>query len=304
MQVDLDNLVTEQRNPDTMNIDRVSTLEMLQMINREDYKVADAVGEVLEPLARAVDLAAKRICCGGRLIYCGTGTSGRLGVLDASECPPTYGVSPDLVIGIIAGGPQAIFCAQEGAEDNETLCVEDLKKAQFNSGDTLVGIAASGRTPYVIGGLQYGNKIGALTISVSCNPGSEMEQLAQIPLTPVVGPEAITGSTRMKSGTAQKMILNMLSTGIMIRLGKVYENLMIDLQANNHKLEERARHIVMETTGVDYNTACDSLEKNQYNVKLSILCLLTDLSSSDAIRLLQEHNGNLAVCLAHYGAQR
>ena len=221
-------------------------------------------------------------------------------MLDASECPPTYGVGADMVVGVIAGGPQAIFCAQEGAEDNEALCVEDLKKIQLNAADTLVGIAASGRTPYVIGGLRYGREVGALTVSVSCNPGSEMERMAEISVTPVVGPEAVTGSTRMKSGTAQKMILNMLSTGIMIRLGKVYENLMIDLQANNHKLEERARHIVMETTGVDYEKACAALEEHCYDVKLSILCLLTGISTVDALGLIAKNNGNLAACIAQF----
>ncbi len=298
MYSNLDELVTEQRNSETTYIDRVPTIKMLRMINCEDRKVAGAVARVLEPLAKAVDQISERLQNGGRMVYCGAGTSGRLGILDAAECPPTYGVDPDLVIGIIAGGAPAVFRTQEGAEDSETLCVEDLKKVHFNSKDTLVGIAASGRTPYVIGGMKYALSLGALTVSISCNPNSEMSRLAEISIAPVVGPEAVTGSTRMKAGTAQKMILNMLSTGVMIRLGKVYENLMIDLKANNEKLMERARRIVMEATSADYETACSVLAENRYNVRLSILRQLTGVDDRTAEKLIEKNRGNLSAAIS------
>lgn len=298
MHSNLDELVTEQRNSETTCIDRVPTIEMLRMINREDRKVAGAVAKVLEPLTKAVDKISERLQDGGRMIYCGAGTSGRLGILDAAECPPTYGVDPDLVIGIIAGGIPAVFHAQEGTEDSETLCVEDLKKVRFNPKDALVGIAASGRTPYVIGGMRYALSLGALTVSISCNPNSEMSGLAEISIAPVVGPEAVTGSTRMKAGTAQKMILNMLSTGVMIRLGKVYENLMIDLKANNEKLMERARRIVMEATGADYETACSVLAENRYNVRLSILRQLTGVDDRTAAKLIEKNKGSLSAAIS------
>ena len=298
MNINLNGLSTEQRNPNTMNIDRVSTIEMLRIINREDQKVALAVEKVIEPIAQAVDAIAARIRSGGRLIYCGAGTSGRLGVLDASECPPTYGVDPGLVVGLIAGGPAAMFRAQEGCEDSFTLCEEDLKAIQFGAKDTLVGLAASGRTPYVIGGLKYANQIGALTVSITCNSGSEMESLATIAITPVVGPEVVSGSTRMKAGTAQKLVLNMISTGVMIRLNKVYENLMIDLQPNNLKLEERSRRIVMEATGADYEAAEKTLEATHYDIKEAILVLICHISIDEAHQRVEKYGGNLAKCIA------
>ena len=228
--LNLGKLTTESRNQNTLDIDKVSTIEMVRIINEEDKKVALAVEKEIPQIAKAIDGIVERMHKGGRLIYIGAGTSGRLGILDASECPPTYGVSEELVQGIIAGGMEAIFRAQEGAEDSRELAVSDLKSKALNNTDIVVGLAASGRTPYVIGGLEYANSIGALTVSVTCNADSEVSKCSSIAIAPVVGPEVVTGSTRLKSGTAQKLVLNMLSTGSMIKLGKVYGNLMVDVQ--------------------------------------------------------------------------
>lgn len=297
MNIDLNKMVTEKRNLNTKDIDKVSTLEMVRKINDEDKLVAYAVEKELPQIAEAIDKIAEAINNGGRLIYCGAGTSGRLGILDASECPPTYGVSPELVQGIIAGGMEAIFKAKEGAEDSKELCVEDLKNMNFTKGDVLVGIAASGRTPYVIGGLEYANSIGAVTVGVTCNPGSEIAAVAKIAISPVVGPEVITGSTRMKAGTAQKMVLNMLSTGAMVKTGKVYGNLMVDVKATNEKLVERAKHIVMEATEVTREKAEAVLEETNYDVKLSILMIMTNLSKEEGKSLLEKNNGYIAKAL-------
>ena len=239
MNVDLNRIKTEDRNSNTMNIDRLSTIDMVHLINAEDKKVADAVEKEAEHIAAAIDLITVKMQHGGRLVYLGCGTSGRLGILDAVECPPTYSTDYDEVIGLIAGGNEAVFRAKEGAEDSEELGAKDLQDIQFSSGDVLVGIAASGRTPYVIGAMNYARSIGASVIGISCNPGCPVEQLSDIAITPVPGPEVITGSTRMKSGTAQKMILNMLSTGTMIKRGKVYGNLMLDVKPTNEKLIRR-----------------------------------------------------------------
>ena len=249
--IKLENLTTESRNSSSLNIDKVSTLDMVKIINNEDKKVALAVEKELVKIAEAIDGIVSGMQKGGRLIYIGAGTSGRLGILDASECPPTYGVSEELVQGIIAGGTEAIFRAKEGAEDSKELAIEDLKSKNITENDTIVGLAASGRTPYVIGGLEYANKIGALTVSITCNANSEVAKVSKVSIAPVVGAEVVTGSTRMKAGTAQKLVLNMLSTGTMIKLGKVYGNLMVDVRATNKKLVERAKKIVCEATGVD-----------------------------------------------------
>lgn len=297
MNIDLNKMVTEKRNLNTKDIDKVSTLEMVRKINDEDKLVAYAVEKELPQIAEAIDKIAEAINNGGRLIYCGAGTSGRLGILDASECPPTYGVSPELVQGMIAGGIEAIFKAKEGAEDSKELCVEDLNNINFTNKDVLVGIAASGRTPYVIGGLEYANSIGAVTVGVTCNPGSEIAAVAKIAISPVVGPEVITGSTRMKAGTAQKMVLNMLSTGAMVKTGKVYGNLMVDVKATNEKLVERAKHIVMEATEVTREKAEAVLEETNYNVKLSILMIMTNLSKEEGKSLLEKNNGYIAKAL-------
>lgn len=293
----LDKLTTESRNLNTSNIDKVSTLEMVKIINNEDKKVAEAVEKEIPKIAQAIDYIVERIKKGGRLIYIGAGTSGRLGILDASECPPTYGVSEELIQGIIAGGHEAIFRAKEGAEDSKELAIEDLKLKKLSSNDIVVGIAASGRTPYVVGGLEYGNQIGALTISITCNSDSEVSKTSKISIAPIVGAEVITGSTRLKSGTAQKLVLNMLSTGSMIKLGKVYGNLMVDVKATNKKLIERAKKIVCEATGIEKNLAEDILLKTDYDVKLSIFMILSGLSLNDAREKLLENDGYIAKAL-------
>ncbi|OAA83063.1 N-acetylmuramic acid 6-phosphate etherase [Clostridium ljungdahlii] len=287
----LSKLVTEGRNPNTMNIDNVSTLEMIDMINEEDKKVPEAVGKAKESIAKAVDVIAERLSLGGRLIYIGAGTSGRIGILDASECPPTYGVSDDMVQGMIAGGQTAIFKAVEGAEDSKELGERDLIQNNLTSKDVVCGIAASGRTPYVIGAMEYGKKVGAAVLCVTMNPESEMANIADVPIAVVVGPEVIMGSTRMKSGTAQKLILNMLTTGTMIKLGKVYENLMVNVQATNEKLVARARRIVKLATGAAYETIEKVLQATNNDVKLSIVIIKTGLQKEDAEELLKKANG-------------
>ncbi len=295
--IDLEKLTTESRNQNTLNIDKVSTLEMVKIINSEDKKVALAVEEELPKIAEAIDGIVERMHKGGRLIYIGAGTSGRLGILDASECPPTYGVSEELVQGLIAGGKEAIFRAKEGAEDSKELAVEDLKGISLNENDTVVGLAASGRTPYVIGGLEYANEIGALTASITCNANSEVAKAAKISIAPVVGAEVVTGSTRLKSGTAQKLVLNMLSTGTMIKLGKVYGNLMVDVRATNEKLVERAKKIVCEATGVEREEAENVLKETDFDVKLSIFMILSELNKDEAKKILDSSKGYIAEAL-------
>ena len=290
----LEKLTTESRNENTLNIDKVSTLEMVKIINNEDKKVAFAVENELENIAKAIDGIVDRINRGGRLIYIGAGTSGRLGILDASECPPTYGVSEELVQGIIAGGKEAIFRAKEGAEDSEELAITDLKDKSLSENDVIVGLAASGRTPYVIGGLKYANDIGALTISVTCNGDSEVSKVAQISIAPIVGAEVVTGSTRLKAGTAQKLVLNMISTGTMIKLGKVYGNLMVDVKATNEKLVERAKRIVCEATGVERGQAEKTLKETNFDVKLAIFMILSGLNINDAKEKLSKNKGYIA----------
>lgn len=259
--VDLDKISTEQRNAASADIDKVSTLELVTIINNEDKKVPQAIAQILPQIALAVDVIADRLQQGGRLFYMGSGTSGRLGILDAAECPPTYSTDPELVQGLIAGGYEAIFRAKEGAEDSEELGAQDLQSKQLTDKDVVVGLTASGRTPYVLGGLKYARGQGAATIGVTCSRQPATAQWADLSLTALVGPEVVTGSTRMKAGTAQKLILNMLSTGAMIKLGKVYGNLMVDVKASNQKLAERACRIVMTVTGCDKPTAQDALNK-------------------------------------------
>lgn len=293
MYIDLDRISTEQRNPNTLHIDTLSTLEMVKLINAEDQKVAVAVAAILPEIAKAIDLIAAQFKQGGRLIYIGAGTSGRLGVLDASECPPTYGADPGLVIGLIAGGDAAIRRAVEGAEDSPAQGVSDLKAIDFNAKDVLVGLAASGRTPYVIGGLTYARQLGAQTIAVACTAQSQIGSIADIAIEALPGPEVITGSTRMKAGTAQKLILNLLTTGAMIKIGKVYSNLMVDVQASNEKLIERAKRIVCEATGVSRSQAEALLNETNYDVKLAILIAKTGLGCRQACQLLQDAEGYL-----------
>lgn len=289
----LSHLVSEGRNPDTMDIDLLPSLEIVKRINQQDQQVPLAVEKVLPEIAQAVDKITAAFQQGGRLIYMGAGTSGRLGVLDASECPPTFGVSDQMVIGLIAGGPEAILKAKEGAEDSAELGVNDLKSINFSAKDVVVGIAASGRTPYVIGALNYANEIGATTVALSCNPDSPIADVAKIAISPVVGPEALTGSTRLKSGTAQKLVLNMLTTASMIRLGKSYQNLMVDVKATNKKLIARASRIVMQATECDESEATKMLEQTDYDVKLAILILLTGMPLETARQQLEKQDGFL-----------
>ena len=295
--IQLNKLTTERRNPNTSHIDELSTLDMVTAINREDKQVPLAVEKVLPQIAQAIDLITDKLKNGGRLFYIGAGTSGRLGILDAVECPPTYGTDPALVQGLIAGGTPAIFRAQEGAEDNPDLACSDLASAGFTQADILVGIAASGRTPYVIGGIEYAKKQQAATIALSCSENSKIAKLADIAITPVTGPEAITGSTRMKAGTAQKLVLNMLSTGTMIKLGKVYGNLMVDVKTSNLKLEERARRIVMEATGCSREEAIATLTRAKGRAKLAILLQLTGCSAETGRQLLNRAEGKLGKAL-------
>lgn len=292
--VELQKIATEQRNPDTMQIDSLSTLEMVQLINREDRKVAEAVGAVTEKIAEAVDVIADRLSKGGRLIYCGAGTSGRLGILDAVECPPTYSTDPEMVQALMAGGYGAIFKAVEGAEDSRELGVQDMKSIGFTAGDVLVGIAASGRTPYVLGCMTYAKSLGAATVSVTCCPGSELDAFADIGIAPAPGPEVITGSTRMKSGTAQKMVLNMLSTGAMIKLGKVYSNLMVDVKPSNEKLIRRCVTIVCAAAECTEAEATAALEACGYHPKTAIVMLLRATDAATARNLLQNAQGRIA----------
>ena len=295
--MDLSRLTTERRNPASAHIDSCTTLEMVTIMQQEDSKIASAIEKILPEIARAIDATSQRLENGGRLFYLGAGTSGRLGILDASECPPTYGTDPELVQGLIAGGIPAIFRAQEGAEDNPGLAVHDLKEHGFSAKDVIVGIAASGRTPYVIGGLKYARELGALTIALACSEHAEIAALADIALTPVTGPEVVTGSTRMKAGTAQKLVLNMLSTGTMIKLGKVYGNLMVDVKASNKKLEERAIRIVMEGSGCERTEAEKALKGADGHAKLAILMVVAGVSAGEGKALLERTSGHLAAAI-------
>ncbi len=302
MKLDLSQMITEGRNPASQNIDELSTEAMLRVINDEDKKVALAVEAIMPQIAAAVDAICAAFQAGGRLIYCGAGTSGRLGILDASECPPTFGTPREQVIGLIAGGHTAILQAVENAEDNREQGAQDLKDIHFSRHDVLVGIAASGRTPYVLGALAYANELGATTVSLTCNPGSAMSQVAAIALTPVVGPEVVTGSSRMKAGTAQKLVLNMLTTGSMIRSGKVYGNLMVDVEATNQKLVQRQVNIVMQATDCDEATASAALTACGGHCKTAILMVLADLAADEAKALLSQHQGFIRQALQAAGA--
>ena len=295
--VELQKIATEQRNPNTMNIDTLSTLEMVKLINREDHRVADAVGEVTDKIAQAVDVIADKLSSGGRLIYCGAGTSGRLGILDAVECPPTYSTDPETVQALMAGGYGAIFKAVEGAEDSKELGVQDMQNIHFCQKDVLVGIAASGRTPYVLGCMEYAKQLGAPTVAVTCCPGSELDQFADIGIAPAPGPEVVTGSTRMKSGTAQKMVLNMLSTGAMIKLGKVYGNLMVDVKPSNEKLIRRCVTIVCSAAECTEAEATKALEECDYRPKVAIVMVLRGVNADTACAMLQKAEGRIAKVL-------
>ena len=293
----LSTLVTEQRNLNSMHVDSLSALEIVQLMNQEDKQVPLAIEKCLPQIAQAVECIVAAFQQGGRLVYIGAGTSGRLGVLDASECPPTFGVSPEMVKGIIAGGERALRHPIEGAEDSKAQAVVDLQTIHFSSKDVLVGIAASGRTPYVIGALEYAKSLGSVTVSIASNPNSAMANIVDIAIDTVVGPEVLTGSSRLKSGTAQKLVLNMLTTASMILMGKCYQNLMVDVQASNEKLKARAIRIVMQATDCDKALAEETLKQADQNAKLAIMMILSGLDRAQAEALLEKHQGKLQLAL-------
>lgn len=276
-----------------MNLDSMNSMEIAMTANKEDENVVKAVRAVIPQIADAIDMAAETLCRQGRLFYIGAGTSGRLGVLDASECPPTFGVSEELVTGIIAGGREALFHAVEGAEDSTILAKEDLKKQELTAEDMVIGLSASGRTPYVLYGLKYASSIGCKTAAIACNKDSIIGKEADIAIEPVTGPEILTGSTRLKAGTAQKMILNMISTGSMVKIGKVYENLMIDLQNTNEKLAVRTENIVMSATSSDRETARQLLKEAGGSAKLAITMFILNKSAKEAKAILKSANGSI-----------
>lgn len=287
----LEGKTTETRNLKSMKLDSMSIGEILTLINEEDKKVPESIQEVIPEIEKAVELVIEAFNNNGRLIYMGAGTSGRLGVLDAVECPPTFGVDKTKVMGLIAGGEKAFIEAQEGAEDSKELAVEELKEIGLGPNDIVCGIAASGRTPYAIGGIEYAKKLGCKTIAISCNKKSKIGAIADIAIEVEVGPEVLTGSTRMKAGTAQKLILNMISTASMTGIGKVYENLMVDLKITNIKLQERAKNNVIQITGCSYEVAQEVLEKADNQVKVAIIMVLLKCSKKEALERLNESRG-------------
>ena len=291
MQHNLKALTTESRNEQTMQIDTAQPMDILRMMNEEDKKIAQSVENVLQDVEVAVNYAFESFKQGGRLIYMGAGTSGRLGVLDAVECPPTFSTDPSMVQGIIAGGENAFIKAVEGAEDKPEAGVEDLKKIGLNEKDTVIGIAASGRTPYIIGALKYARSVKAKTVALSCNENALISKEADTAIEVVVGPEVLTGSTRLKAATAHKMILNMISTSSMILLGKAYENLMIDVHVSNEKLKERAINIIMKVTDVSYDQALQALEAADLQVKIAIVMIKRNLNKEEAMKILEQFDG-------------
>lgn len=286
--------ITEARNPASMKIDQLETQEILQLINQEDQGVAKAVEKVIPEIVHAVDVIRAGMKKGGRLFYVGAGTSGRLGVLDAVECMPTFSIDPDQVIGIMAGGKDAIFVAQEDLEDKFEAGAAEVRKYNLTGIDTLVGIAASGTTPYVLGAVDEAKKLGATTVALVCTNNSPLEKAVDIAITPIPGPEVLTGSTRMKAGTAQKLVLNMISTTVMIKMGKTYSNLMVDLKATNNKLRERAKNIFMTITDTDYEVADQFVTNANYNLKVAIVMYRLDASLDQAVQLLEDMDGVLA----------
>lgn len=295
--IDLSRMTTETRNQASLELDRMTPLEVVTLMNDEDSKVPLAIKPHLEEIAQAVQWCIESLEKGGRIIYMGAGTSGRLGVVDASECPPTFGVPSDMVVGLIAGGPNAFIKAVEGAEDSKELGMNDLKDIGLEKKDTVVGLAASGRTPYVIGGLEYANRLGCRTVAISCNEGCAMGKVAKLAIEVIVGPEVLTGSTRLKSGTAQKLVLNMISTASMVGIGKCYKNLMVDVMQSNEKLHVRAQNIVMEVTGVSRDEAKDVLEKSGGSVKKAIVMIMTDCSRKEAETKLEVSKGHVREAL-------
>lgn len=295
--LDLTKLVTETRNSNTMDLDEMTPLEIATAMNREDARAVASIEPELPKVAQAIEWGAAALEAGGRIIYMGAGTSGRLGVLDAAECPPTFGVSPDMVVGLIAGGEGAFIKAVEGAEDSDALGAQDLRDHGLSSKDMVVGLAASGRTPYVIGGLRYANELGCKTVAIACNRDSEIGAEAELAIEPVPGPEVLTGSTRLKAGTVQKLILNMISTGCMVRIGKVYQNLMVDVQQTNQKLVVRGQNIVMEATGCTRERAERALEDASGHVKSAIVAVLLGCTATEANEQLDRANGHVRAAL-------
>ncbi len=293
----LNKLTTESRNPASEDLDQLSALEIVQLMNAEDARVSEAVRKEAVAIGQAIDLIAGRLQQGGRLIYLGAGTSGRLGVLDASECPPTFNTSPELVIGLIAGGPAALTRSIEGAEDHPEDAVADLQRVGLTKDDALVGIATSGRTPYVIGGLRYAGQVGAATIGFCCNGESELGRLCEVLIAPVVGPEVVSGSTRLKAGTATKMVLNMLTTGVMVLLGKTYGNLMVDLRASNHKLIDRTRRIAATLLDISEEAAEATLRSCDGELKVAVVAHQLGLSPETARERLAACGGHLRQAL-------
>ena len=298
MGLTLDNLLTEARNPQTMELDSMTPLEIVTAMNREDARVPESIRPQLPNIARCVAWATEAIRTGGRLIYMGAGTSGRLGVLDAVECPPTFGVSPDVVVGLIAGGEGAFVRAVEGAEDSRELGKADLEAIGLTPKDLVVGIAASGRTPYVLGGLAYANSLGCKTAAISCNPGSALGKEARLAIEVAPGPECLTGSTRLKAGTAQKLILNMISTATMVGCGKAYSNLMVDVMQTNEKLVVRAQNIVMEATGVSRDSAKEAIAQAGGSCKLAVTMILADCTVEEAKERLERCGGSVRQAIA------
>lgn len=298
MGLTLDNLLTEARNPQTMELDSMTPLEIVTAMNREDARVPESIRPQLPNIAQCVAWATEAIRSGGRLIYMGAGTSGRLGVLDAVECPPTFGVSPDVVVGLIAGGERAFVKAVEGAEDSRELGKADLEAIGLTQKDLVVGIAASGRTPYVLGGLAYANSLGCKTAAISCNPGSAVGKEARLAIEVAPGPECLTGSTRLKAGTAQKLILNMISTATMVGCGKAYSNLMVDVMQTNEKLVVRAQNIVMEATGVSRDSAKEAIALAGGSCKLAVTMILADCTVEEAKERLERCGGSVRQAIA------
>lgn len=295
--LNLTTLTTESRNKNTVNLDCMTPEEFVTIMNQEDATVAEAVKKVLPQIAKTISWAVDALHMGGRIVYVGAGTSGRLGILDAAECPPTFGIEPGIVIGLIAGGKEALTRAVENAEDSTTLCEQDLKEIHVSEKDLIIGLATSGRTPYVIHGLRYANAIGCRTVGISCNENAELSKVAKLAIEAVTGPEVLTGSTRLKAGTAQKMILNMISTGSMVGIGKAYQNLMVDVQQSNEKLVVRAQNIAMEATGCTREEAKQALKKADGCVKKAVTMLLLQCDAREAERVLEKSGGHVRKAL-------
>ena len=298
--INLSELTTEKRNAKTINLDSMTPLQIATAMNEEDFNAVKAVNAVLDKVAEAITIASESLSKGGRIIYMGAGTSGRLGVLDAVECPPTFGVDPSMVVGLIAGGEKAFVKAQEGIEDSKLAAQEDLITINANNNDVVIGIAASGRTPYVIGGLEYANSIDIPTIAISCNKNSKIGNIADLAIELETGPEALTGSTRLKAGTAQKLVLNMISTGSMVGIGKVYQNLMVDVQQTNEKLHVRAQNIVIDACDCDRETAVAALDRCNGHVKTAITTILLNCTPEEAKVALDNSQGHIRQALQNH----